>query len=359
MRALVTGASGLIGANLVRALLGRGHSVRAFARATSRLDAIAGLPTEIAHGDVLRPRDVERAARGCDVVFHTAGHFTYGTHDLPTLERTAVDGSLAVLHAAKRARVRRVVLTSSSVVFGYTTARAILDETVPIGADLSEPPYVISKVDQDRLAAACAAEIGIELLLVCPTLSVGPFGTTLGPSNGLIVTYVSDPFHLTYTGGCNVVSAYDVGIGHVLVAERGTAGEHYLLGGENLEWVAMHSLIAELAGVPGPGMIANGTLCLLAATAEEFWARFRDRSPRTTREQARMVDRYYWYNHGKAARLGYAPRSARSALAEAIAWLAASPHVTREMRADMSLAREVYTARREIAAREARFRNAA
>ena len=325
-------------------------------RATSRLDALDGLPIELRRGDVFSGADVRRAATGCDVLFHAAGEFTYGVHDLATLERTAVDGSLSVLAAAKRAGVRRVVATSSSVVFGYAHDGRVRDETAPVQPSAGDPPYVVSKVRQDRAIGERAAELGLDVVLACPTMSIGPFATMLGPSNGAIVTYFADPFHLTYAGGCNLVSARDVGAGHVLLAERGRAGEHYLLGGENLEWRAIHSLIAELAGVPGPSTVAGRTACLLAAQAEEWRARLERRPPLTTREQAGMVDRYYWYSHRKAAALGHRPRPARVALAEAVAWLATSAHVSRAVRADMTLAREVYDARAGIAAREAALR---
>jgi dihydroflavonol-4-reductase len=357
MHALVTGANGLIGASVVRALLRRGHFVRALIRKTSRLDAIQGLPIEVVRGDVLRRPQIERAARGCDVVFHTAGHFTYGVHDLPTLERTAVDGSVAVLEAAKRTGIRRVVVTSSSVVFGYANEPRVLDESSPIHAGLNEPPYVVSKVRQDLAVTTRAAELGIDVVLTCPTMVIGPFATVLGPSNGAIVTYLADPFRLTYRGGCNLVSSDDVGTGHVIVAERGRRGEHYVLASENLEWEEIHSTIAELAGLPRPSMLAGRTACLLAARAEEWRARLERRRALTTREQAQMIGRYYWYAHDKAAALGYAPGPARHALASAIGWLATTPHVSRAVRADMSLGSEVYAARSALAARESRLRS--
>src|SRR5207245_11033507 len=137
----------------------------------------------------------------------------YAVHDLATFERTAVDGSLSVLEAAKRACLRRVVITSSSVVFGYSNDRRILDETGPVHGGPSEPPYVISKVHQDQAVMPRAAELEVDVILACPTMSIGPFGTVLGPSNGAIVTYLTDPFRLTYTGRCNLVSAADVGTG--------------------------------------------------------------------------------------------------------------------------------------------------
>jgi dihydroflavonol-4-reductase len=125
-----------------------------------------------------------------------------------------------------------------------------------------------------------------------------------------------------------------------------------VLGGENLEWAAIHRLIGELCGVPGPTLQANHTGSYLAAAAAELQAWLSQKPPLTTRAQASMVGRYYWYRHERAAALGYNPRPARQALAEAIAWLAASPHISQELRAMLTLSREVYQARQALRQRE-------
>ena len=176
-------------------------------------------------------------------------------------------------------------------------------------------------------------------------MSVGPHGASLGPSNGLVTSYLADPLRLTWAGGCNIASVADVAAGHLLLAERGAPGQRYVLGGENLEWREIHALIADLAGVEPPRAAASAVACYSLAVAEEARARLTGRAPLATRAEARMVGRYYWYSHARAAALGYSPRPARQALAEAIAWLAASPHVSREARAGMRLSREVHAAR--------------
>jgi dihydroflavonol-4-reductase len=348
MKVAITGANGLIGANLARALLDDGYRVVALARPTSALATLAGLPIELKRCDVLEPHGLAEAFAGCSVVFHAAAHFAYHGHSPAALERTAVLGTRNVLDAARRAGVGRVVLTSSSVVLGARTTRTVLDETATFDDTADEPPYVQVKVKQER-AAFAYAELGIELVAVCPTMSIGPHAPSLGPSNAIVVTYLGDPFRMTYPGGCNIVSVADVARGHILAATAGVPGERYVLGGENLEWAQIHTMIAELAGVPAPLVYGKHTACYLAALSEEILARLGRRAPVTTREQAKMVGRYYWYSHAKAARLGYSPRPARRALAAAIAWLAASPHISREVRAGMLLSREVYEERRKLA----------
>lgn len=345
MHALVTGANGLIGAHLVRALRADGHVVRAFVRPQSDRRSLGGIDVDLAFGDVLRPETLRAAAGGCDVLFHTATPFTYSEEAPGALRALAVDGTLNVLEAAQQSGVRRVVFTSSSVVLGSRTRPVLLDETHTM-QEADPPPYVVAKVAQEHAAFAQADVLGLEVVGVCPTITVGPFDYRLGPSNGLIIAYLEDPFKLTYPGGCNIVAAADVARGHVLAAEAGTPGTRYVLGSENLEWLAIHRILSELCGVPGPTVYTNHTGAYIAAAAEELIAWVRRRPPNTTRVQAKMVGRYYWYRHDRSAALGFTPRPARQALAEAVAWLAASPHVSRRLRTTLKLSREVYRARR-------------
>ena len=342
MRALVTGAAGLIGAHLVRSLLDRGYEVRALVRGTSRRDSLTGEHLKIVGGDVLNAgHDLDMACADCDVVFHGAARFAYGV-DAATLYATAVTGTANMLAACARMGVQRIIVTSSSVVFGHRGTARSIDEAAGLVSDKGEPPYVDAKIAQHRRALELGAMLKLDVRLACPTMTLGPTAGRLGPSNGLVVAYLNDPFGCTYRGGCNLVAARDVAIGHVLIAEHGAPGEAYLLGSENLTWQQIHAAIAELAGVAPPRLELNQTLTFLAATAEELRATIGGRAPLSTREQAAMVGRYYWYSHAKAATLGYVPTSARATLIETVSWLAASPHISREVRAGMHLAADIY-----------------
>lgn len=349
MRALVTGASGLIGSNLCRALLRRGHDVRALVRKNGDLSAIRGLPVETMEGDVLDPSTLVPAAAGCQVVFHAASVFSYWGADECRLESTAVDGVNHMLAVAKAAGVERFVLTSSSVVCGSSGHAVSRNEESSHSESEENPPYFRSKLAQEQKARQLAAELDLDLVIVNPCITVGPHDTKLSPSNAIIVAYLSDPFRSTFAGGCNIVSVRDVAEGHVLAAEKGRRSERYLLGSENLEWSLIHRMIAELCGVPAPSMYANHTTSFLAATMHELWAQWTGTKPLTTRAQAKMVGRFYWYSHAKAAsELGFLPRPARQALAEAIAFLIRSPHVSPELRRAMAPGKEVYDAQIQL-----------
>jgi dihydroflavonol-4-reductase len=341
MKVLVTGANGIIGANLVRELLADDHEVCAFVREKSDLRSLNGLGIQIVVGDVLQLETLVSAAEGCDLLFHAAAVFSYWSHAAEELKKIAVEGTVNAVEAAHRAGVRRVVLTSSSVVLGSNTARILRDETDEFN---EADAYSIAKAEQEKAGFARAEKIGIDLVAVCPAMSVGPHDYRLSPSNAIICAYLNDPFKVTFPGGINIVSVRDVARGHILVANSGRPGRRYVLGSENLEWAALHRMISELCGVPGPHLHANHTTSYLAATAVEMLAMLTGKTPLSTRAQAKMVGRYYWYRHTRAAKLGYAPRPAREALADAIGWLLSTSHIPMTLRGTLTISPEVYDA---------------
>ena len=118
----------------------------------------------------------------------------------------------------------------------------------------------------------------------------------------------------------------------------------------------LHAVISELCCTYGPSVTASRTACLMASVADELRAELTGRPPTTTRQQAAMVGRYYWYSHAKLGSLGYRAMPAREALAIALAWLLASPHVSRETRTRLRLAGEVWAARASTGRSEAAMR---
>ena len=347
----MTGATGIVGSNLVRALLAASYDVRVLVRPKSDLRSLVSLPVERCEGDVLQPTDLHAAVAGCTLVFHAAAVFAYWGQTAEEQRDLAVRGTRNILAAAQQAGAQRVVITSSSVVLGSRTTRQVLDET----ASFEEPDpsaYTLSKVCQEKAAFAIGAELGIEVVAVCPTLAVGPFDYRLSPSNATIVNYLNDPYRCTFIGGCNIVAARDVATGHMLAAERGTAGTRYVLGAENLAWQEVHALISELTGTFGPSLTLNHTATYLAAAAAEVSARLAGTRPLVTRDEAKMSARFYWYCHERIAKLGYAPMSARLALAEAVAWLLGRSYITDSVMERLALAPEVVAARARLVALE-------
>ncbi|HTY72217.1 MAG TPA: NAD-dependent epimerase/dehydratase family protein [Actinomycetes bacterium] len=344
MRVAVTGANGLIGARVVKALADSGHEPVAVVRRGADLRGLTGLAAPVGYADLRRPDSIARAVRGAQCVVHCAALFSYRQGDEERLTASHDEVTTQVVRSAADAGVRRLVLTSSSVVFGSSPGPQVRDETGSIGAEWV-PAYFRAKSRQADVARAEADRVGLELVLACPTLVLGGPSWRLVPSNAVIVRYLCDPTRTTFDGGCNVVAVDDVARGHVLLVEQGVPGEAYLLGGENVSWRTLHALVSELAGIDGPHLAASMTSAWLAASALEAAAHLLGSEPLATRDEARTLGRWYWYSSDKARALGYRPGSARAAVAGALAWLVTSPHVPRLVRESLTLAEEVYAAR--------------
>jgi dihydroflavonol-4-reductase len=343
-RALVTGATGIVGCHIVRALIAARHVVRVLVRPERDRRSLDGLRVETCEGDVLDAASVQDATTGCDLVFHAAAVFSYGGMNAEALVDLAVRGTRNVLQAAKRGGARRAVVTSSSVTLGSTPTAQVLDEDA-VFAEPDPAAYTLSKVKQEQAAFAAGAALGLEVVAVCPTLVMGAHDYRLGPSNANIVNYLNDPFRSTFLGGCNVVSAKDVAQAHLLAARHGRPGQRYVAAAENLRWEDLHAMVSELAGTFGPSLRLNHTAAYLAAASVEAAAHLAGRRPMVTRDEARMACRFYWYSHARLAALGYAPQPARQALAEGLAWVIDRGHVSDAVTGRLKLAAEVAAAR--------------
>jgi dihydroflavonol-4-reductase len=352
MKVLVTGANGFIGCHLVQELMRKGYSVRALVRKNSDVRSLASLDVEQVHGDVLELESLVPAMRGCNIVFHAAGVFTYWGYTLEQLRVITVKGTENVLRAARKAKVKRVVLTSSSVVLGASYEAIPLKEKTASPKLDDQPPYVLAKAEQEQVAFKVAKKLGLQLVAVLPTLVVGGPDFKPTESNRMIVNYLKDPLKATWIGGCNIASVKDVARGHVLAAEKGISERRYILGGENLRWSQVHRILSELTGMPGPLVTANQTIAYLGASVEEALSFFTKKAPAATRAQSMMVGQYYWYDHTPMKRLGYKPMPARRALAEATSWLVASEHIPASVRSVMKLSDEIYEVRRSSEADE-------
>ena len=343
MTAVVTGATGLVGTQVCKALVESGRDVVAAVR--NEAQSPAGTEPRFARLDV--QGSLVKAMAGGTSVIHCAAVYTYDESRQDEVEQVNVEGTRNVVRAAAEAGVPRVVVTSSSVTAGSSADPVVRDESGRLG-DEPVPAYFASKVRQERVAFETGAEYGVEVVVACPTVVLGGPSRRLVPSNAILLRYLLDPTRSTYPGGCNIVSAGDVARGHVLLAEVGVPGERYLLGGENLSWRLLHATVADLAGVPGPYAEVPSSVAVAVAAASEYVASRLGSEPLATRDEALTIGRYYWYSHDKAAALGYSPGSSRQAVAEALAWLLASDHLPRWVREGLRPMAEVRSARRLV-----------
>ncbi|HEY6797454.1 MAG TPA: NAD-dependent epimerase/dehydratase family protein [Kineosporiaceae bacterium] len=340
MRLAVTGASGLVGGQVVRAARAEGHQVVALTRDPRSVPAGADVRV-VALDDVAV---LAAAMTGADALVHCAAVYAYGPDRAAEVQRVNRDGTRCVVEAAGRAGVPRAVVTSSSVTCGSSPTPVARDETGRLGEE-AVPAYYASKAAQEEAALSAGAEAGVDVVLALPTVVLGGPYRRLAPSNAMVLRYLLDPTRSTFPGGCNVVDARDLGEGHLLLARHGAPGERYLLGGQDLTWRMLHTMVAELAGLPGPFAEIGVHTAWMAAAAAEAVARLTGSTPLSTREEASTVGRYYWYSSAKVAALGYTPRPARAAIAASLAWLCVGDDLPRWVREGLRLLPEVRAAR--------------
>ena len=315
MRALVTGAGGFIGAHVAAALADGGAEVRAL---DLRPPADPPPGVEPVAADLFDTDALGRAIDGCDAVFHLAALYSYSRADAAAMERVNVEGTRAVLDAAARARVGRVVHTSSCATCGPVPGRPATEQDEPPDFELAVP-YKRTKLAGERLALEAARD-GLDLLVLNPTTPVGPGDRGPTPTGKRVADVASGRARAYLAGGAlNVVAVEDVAAGQVLAHEKGARGERYLLGGENLPMREVFSLIAGAAGRAAPRVGIPWRAAWVAARVADAALRPLGREPSLlVLDEVRLGRLPMTFDDSKARReLGYTSRPAAVALAAA------------------------------------------
>jgi dihydroflavonol-4-reductase len=319
MNVLVTGGTGFLGANLVAALLERGDAVRVLRRASSSLIALDGLPVEHVIGDILEPDAVAGAVAGCDLVFHVAALASYWRARRDQVYRVNVEGTRIVMDACSRAGVPRVVHTSSVAAVGIPPPGTIGDETTPFDALSATFAYADSKHRAEAEVQNAVAR-GLDAVIVNPA-SVFGAGDHYLNTGRIVIEYGRGRIPVVPPGGMCVVDVDAVVRGHLLAAERGRAGERYILGGENLPHRQIATTIAEVAGRRAPRLIVPRGLLGPAALLIDAFNRISPWPPLVVGEQVRLSGVDFYFDSSKAAReLGYPIMPFREAVEKAYRW---------------------------------------
>ena len=318
--AFLTGGTGFVGANLARALIADGWSVRALARPGSDRRNLVDLPLEIVDGD-LGDAGLARALDGSDAVFHVAAHYSLYRADRDALLRSNVDGTRNVLAAARTAGVPRTVYTSSVAAIGVRHG-APADETHQSPPDELIGAYKRSKYLAEREAVR-AAEAGQDVVIVNPTTPIGPWDRKPTPTGEIFVRFLNGKMWAMVETGLNFVDVRDVAAGHLLAYDKGRSGERYILGGENLALKSLLQRVGAIVGRPAPSVAVPLWLPLAVAwTEENVLARF-GRQPTVPIDGVKMSGESMYYDTSKAIReLGYAPKAIDDAIHAAINWFA-------------------------------------
>lgn len=327
MTVLLTGASGFIGAAVLRRLLEAGHKVRALVRADSDRRNLEGLEVEIVVGDLTDSTSIRAALDGCEGLFHVAADYRLWVRDPAQMFAVNVAGTRDLMLAALDAGVRRIVYTSSVATLGLHSSGAVADEESPVTFEDMIGPYKRSKflaeVEVQRLIAAKK----LPAVIVNPSTPAGPRDIKPTPTGRIIIEAAAGRMPAYVDTGLNVVHVHDVADGHLMAYDKGEVGERYILGGENMPLSEILAEIARIAGHKPPKYRVPHCAVMPIAAASELWCKVVGGEPFVTMDGVRMARKRMYFSSDKAGRaFGYSPRPAKDALRDAVASFRESGH---------------------------------
>jgi 3beta-hydroxysteroid-4beta-carboxylate 3-dehydrogenase (decarboxylating) len=318
---LVTGATGHLGANLIRALLDKGEKVRVFVRRDSDLAAVEGLDVEHAVGDLRDRNSIRAAVKGVDKLYHTAAFVSIRSGDQQELFDTNVLGTRYLMQEARRAGIKRVVHTSSFGAVG-------INPNGPSNEKWSVSPFELAS-DYERTKAVSEQEVlleavrGLDVTIVNPAGIVGPWDFRPSMIGRTILDFSHGKMPAFVPGAFDFVPVQDVVSAELLAMEKGHRGERYLVTGEYHSIDQILDWLQEFTGSPRPKKSIPPQLMQYVALIKDPIERkfFPHKAPRFNYHSIRLLNSGKRGDSQRAQReLGLLPTSTRQAFADAVMW---------------------------------------
>jgi len=317
---LVTGATGHIGNVLIRKLLGRGEEVRALTWRGEDSSSLHGMDIELVEGDVLDPDSLKPAFKDVDTVYHLAGIISIMPGDNPLVWKVNVEGTRNVLDQARRARVRRLVYTSSIHAIKRAPHGVAMDES--LGYDVENPygEYDRSKATAS-LAVQAAAQTDLDAVIVCPTGVIGPYDFR-GSEMGEVIRGAAEAKPMFYVEGAyDFVDVRDVADGLISAAGHGSRGESYILSGHKISVRYILETVREVTGKAFSSIKIPFPLAEFAARFTPWYYQRTKAKPRFTPYSLEVLQSNSEISHAKATKdLGYRPRPVIETIADTVRW---------------------------------------
>lgn len=327
MKAFVTGATGFIGASIVRELLKDGVQVRALVRPGSDIRNLQGLELELWHGDLLDQTSLDTGMAGCDWVFHAAADYRLWTRTPQTMYRANVEGTCNLLEAALKNGSTRVVYTSSVGTLGNPGDGRPGTEDTPVTLADMVGHYKKSKFLAEREAEKFI-DRGLPLVIVNPSTPVGPQDIKPTPTGKIIVDFLNNKMPAYLDTGLNLIAVEDCARGHILAAQQGQIGRKYILGNRNLTLREIFAMLERITGRPAPKVRLPYWPILLAAYANEGISWITGREPLIPLAGVQMARKFMFFDSSRAiTELGLPQSPVEAALGRAVDWFAANGYL--------------------------------
>ncbi len=318
---LVTGGGGFIGSHLVEQLLIEGKAVRVLERPGASTSHLPLDSIDLVYADI-RDRDaVDQATKGCEFVYHLAADPNLWRKDTREFDAINYHGALNVIHSALENGAKRVVHTSTESILtskdfdGGSVEELELKESDMMG------PYCLSKYKSDK-AALELANNGEPVIVVCPTLPVGPGDRSLTPPTRMALAFCKNEMPAYVDCRFNLVDVRDVAKGMILAMEKGRPGIRYLLGGENYRLADWLQILGKEINKPAPRFTVPYAMALSVAWFSELWARYvTGKMPLATITGVKLTKRSMHFDpQPTLTELGLSPRPAEESARDLIDW---------------------------------------
>ena len=321
MNVLVIGATGQLGANLVRALLEKGDQVRVFIRSASRSFTLDGLDVERVAGDLNDLESLRKACEGVQIVYQTASYYPRESIPVAEAKQQALTQTKNLLQAVRSASVAKLVFTSTLTTIGFPNISGQLaTEERQFFTKFTNNPYLMAKVAMEEEVLA-AARSGVPAVVVVPTVFFGPYDQK--PTSGTQILMIAKRQMPGYIEGpVNVIDVRDVAVAMIRAAEWGRNGERYIVGNWNTTQKELNALIARVAGVSAPIVPVPFRVAQLGTKVGEWASRkILHKPPPLPAFFVEVLEHMQHYDCSKAmSELDYPRRSVETAIQDAVRW---------------------------------------
>jgi dihydroflavonol-4-reductase len=325
MKIFLTGATGFVGSHVARAYAAQGAELRLLTRSSSNLASLEGVRGDTVVGDLRDVSSLRSALTGCDALVHVAADYRLWVPEPADMYKANVDGTRELLKLAREVGVPRVVYTSSVATMGFTKTDTIVNEETPVSEAAMIGHYKRSKwlAEQEAIAAARA---GQHVMVLNPTTPIGSMDRKPTPTGRIVVDFLNKNFPAYVDTGLNLVDVGEIARMHVVALERGTPGERYILGGENLTLKQILDRMAAMSGLPSPKhKVPHAVAMAFAFFDETITGKLRGKEPRATVEAVSMGRKMMWASSDKAVKeLGFVVGPVNDALRSAMEWFVAN-----------------------------------
>ncbi|MBH8556135.1 SDR family oxidoreductase [Nostocaceae cyanobacterium CENA357] len=324
MKAFVTGATGLLGNNLVRSLVEQGHQVKALVRSPEKaFSLLKNSNVTFIPGDMLDVNDFVPDLEGCDVLFHTAAYFREyyqpGNH-WKHLEDININGTINLLTAAEKVGIKKVVYVSSAGIIGMKPNGAPGDETTPPHPIAEKNLYFKSKILTEKAIHQFLQEHTLPVTTILPAWMFGPGDAAPTNSGKLILDYIERKLPLTIPGGTSIVDARDVAQAMINAVDLGKSGEKYILGGRYFSIKDVFTALEKITGIPSPIQLPHAVTVAYAWFSEKY-ARLSDKEVSISLNGIKAMRKRVQVSSDKAIReLGATFRPLENTLCDEVNW---------------------------------------